>query len=64
MPRHSLARQRNKVPAAWSILRRLLSRAAWWARKGDAHLDLVLANKEELVRDVIISVSLAGVTRK
>ena len=34
--------------------------ASKWAIHSDAHLDLVLPNKEELVRDVKTSVSLGG----
>lgn len=39
-------------------MERWLSRAAWWVKRGDAHGDLVVAHKEELVRDVLISASL------
>ena len=42
----------------WSVLGELLSTAARWATKGNANLDLILTSKEELVRDVKVSVSL------
>lgn len=53
-----MGRQSSRAPTAWGILERWLSRAAWWVKRGDAHGDLVVAHKEELVRDVLISASL------
>ena len=47
---NSLARQSNRVPTVWRILGQLLNTAARRTNKGDAHLDLILANKEKLVR--------------
>jgi len=46
------------VPAVGRILGQLVNTAAKWAEKGDAYQDLALANKEVLIRDVIISVCL------
>ena len=47
---NSLARQSNRVPTVWRILGQLLNTAARRTNKRDAHLDLILANKEKLVR--------------